>query len=148
LPDWPDRDWAARLTKSNTQQASIYEDSLKAYYAAEAGVESALLEWRFDHDVEFWNRDEALACFNETDNNYDHCDAAKVRKYVMLGNTEDDGVSNSDLADRFDQNGKLKDGYSTPKNQAWYEMQIYYRNPKNPYLGNFSRSVKEIHGVQ
>ncbi len=129
---------AARLTKSNTTQATVYEDSLKAYYAAEAGVESALLEWRFDHDVEFWDRDEALACFDDEDNSYDHCDAAKVRRYVMLGSDEDATPTSGDLASRFDQNGNLKDGYSLPKNQAWYEMQIYYRDPKNPYLGNVS----------
>ena len=124
---------AARLAKSNTQQASIYENSLKAFYAAEAGIESALLEWRFDHNVEFWNQEMALKCFHDDDE--EACDGATVKKYVLLQGDEDANIE--DISDRFDEYGELKDGYNTPRGQGWYEMEISYRNPRYPFRGNY-----------
>lgn len=131
---------AARLAKSNTQQASIYEDSLKAFYASEAGIESAMLEWRFDHNVEFWDADQALKCFE--DNDEQACEAATVKQVVKLGQVEGVGTVPENISNCFNKDtGEFDAGGSgcgqvgLPRNEAWYEMEISYRNPKYPYLG-------------
>ncbi len=135
---------AARLAKSNTQQAGIYEDSLKAFYAAEAGIESAMLEWRFDHNVEFWNQEMALKCFYDDDEQA--CESATVKKAVKLGQVLETGdvfqVGNAEnMSACFDEYGEFNADLTgcgqtgLPRNEAWYEMEISYRNSKCPYLG-------------
>lgn len=144
---------AARLAKSNTQQASIYEDSLKAFYAAEAGIEAGMLEWRFDHNVEFWNQQMALKCFN--DNDEKACEAATVKKVVKLGQVQESGDvfgtgTAENISECFDEyNGGFVAGSGCgqtglPRNEAWYEMEISYRNPKYPYLGKWEFAPSDL----
>lgn len=144
---------AARLAKSNTQQAGIYEDSLKAFYAAEAGIESAMLEWRFDHNVEFWNQEMALKCFYDDDEQA--CESATVKKAVKLGQVLETGdvfqVGNAEnMSACFDEYGEFNADLTgcgqtgLPRNEAWYEMEISYRNPKYPYLGNIDSNPATV----
>lgn len=42
----------ARLMIAEIRMTTGLEDSMGAYYAAEAGIEQGLLMWRYDHDVE------------------------------------------------------------------------------------------------
>lgn len=135
---------AARLTKSNISQTTSFEDGLKAYYAAEAGVEAALLEWRFDHDVEFWNADKARLCYDAVKNDPENlddenCELAKMTRMVNLqgkaGENPVDITSN-----KFDAEGNVtNEDYKGPTNQPWYELKIYYRDPKRPFIGDPNR---------
>ena len=130
---------AARLTKSNTEQTRQFEDSLKALYAAEAGVEAALLEWRFDHDVEFWNQDEAAKCAAAYASNPDtddaSCDNAKMTRVVFLGSGEDGQLLDM-TASAYNADGSPNENFEPPVNLPWYEMKIYYRDPKEPRIGD------------
>lgn len=133
---------AARLTKSNIQQTTSFEDGLKAYYAAEAGVEAALLEWRFDHDVEFWSATKARECYNAVKADPDtldnpSCELAKMTRMVNLqgkaGENPVDITSN-----KFDAEGNVTNtNYKGPTNQPWYELKMYYRDPKRPFIGDY-----------
>ncbi|MFZ5392524.1 MAG: hypothetical protein ACOZAR_05065 [Patescibacteria group bacterium] len=132
---------AARLTKSNISQTTSFEDGLKAYYAAEAGVEAALLEWRFDHDVEFWNADKARTCYNAVKSSPDtlddpSCELAKMTRIVNLQGKA--GENPVDITNnKFDAEGNVtNEDYKGPTNQPWYELKIYYRDPKRPIIGN------------
>ncbi|MFA4930429.1 MAG: hypothetical protein WC570_01005 [Patescibacteria group bacterium] len=126
---------AARLSRSNISQTNQFEDSLKAFYAAEAGVEAALLEWRFDHDVEFWDQQAANDCYDSGGTDVDRCAAATPAHYVTLDD-QTSAFMGQDLVRNLSET-EVEAGV-VPKNQAWYELRIYYRDPKNPFLGNYN----------
>lgn len=126
---------AARLTQQNTQLNTEYEDSLKAFYAAEAGIESALLEWRFDHDVEFWDGVKARGCANNPTECKD--EDLKVKKCVTL---DDSGLLSMQNDNQLVKSINCSEGDKL-RGKPWYELKIYYREPKNPYLGVFANSL-------
>lgn len=122
---------AARLSRSNISQTNQFEDSLKAFYAAEAGVEAAFLEWRFDHDVEFWDQEAANDCY---EGQTDRCLDATPARYVTLDD-QTSSFTGQDLVRNLSEED-VEAGV-VPKNQAWYELRIYYRDPENPFLGTY-----------
>lgn len=119
---------AMRLSKSNLQQTSMFEDSLKAYYAAESGVEAALLEWRFNHDVELWDSTNAKDCATNGGCTDEQLEDLKMTKCVTI---EDQSsiINGGNPVKEVDCN-------IIPRNQPWYEMKIYYRDPMNPTIGD------------
>jgi hypothetical protein len=119
----------------------LFEDSLKAYYASEAGVEAALLEWRFNHDVELWNKDKAKVCAERvvTGGDTSICDELILSRAVSLDSQSIAGKPVQDITDQiFDENGKMKTGddLQAPANQSWYEMRMYFRDPYQPTRGD------------
>lgn len=133
---------SARLAKSNTQQTTLFEDSLKAYYASEAGIEAALLEWRFNHDVELWHRDNAFACAATYYGGGDKsiCDKVILSRAVTLDKLLEPDNPVQDITDQiFDADGQMKtgDNLQMPVNQPWYELRMYYRDPYMPVRGEF-----------
>jgi|GEM_PF-2724106 len=130
---------AARLARSNTQQTTLFEDSLKAFYASEAGVEAALLEWRFNHDVELWHKDNAKICAERVVAGLDTaiCDQVIMTRAVTLNNEIGEGAE--DITDQiYDENGQLLDDPAYPANQPWYELRMYFRDPYEPVRGSFA----------
>jgi len=130
------------LAQSNTKQTTLFEDSLKAYYAAESGVEAALLEWRFNHDAELWNKTNAEECALEIvygDPAPEICEKVIMTKVVTLDRQSDPGNPVQDITDQiYDADGQVKADASYPVNQPWYELRMYFRDPYQPTRGSQS----------
>lgn len=132
---------AARLARSNTQQTTLFEDSLKAFYASEAGVEAALLEWRFNHDVELWHKDNAKICADRVVAGGDTsiCEQVILTRAVTLDKQLDPDDPVQDITSQiYDDNGQVKPDAQYPTNQPWYELRMYFRDPYEPVRGTFA----------
>lgn len=93
-----------RLMISEIRATTGLEDSMVAYYAAEAGVEQGLLMWRYNHDVE------TSTGATATDGNPVHVDIDEQRSFDLKIYYKGDKVGNFDNIDDPNNPTIKKDG--------------------------------------
>ncbi len=92
----------SRLTISQMRQTTQLEDSVKAYYAAESGIEQGLLMWRYNHNVEVPKE------------NLSQDDPQTMRVFMNDMSTKDANISQPE---------------PNVSNIPYYDLRIWYKNP-------------------
>lgn len=140
------------LTLTEVRKASALQDSIGAYYTAEAGIEHGLMQYRLYHDAEIskelYNKIHANQTLTNTDS------PTEVRGTPQ--NYRIDGVKNVDPLLDQQRPGFLLNNNLSQKGYAWYGLKMWYKGDRigdvdasnNPVLGNNSKKILRDSALQ
>lgn len=100
----------SRLSLSQIKRSDQSENSNRAYYAAESGIEQGLLMWRYNHNIQYPNDPEFI------DDDMDMFSKQAVRM-----NLSSPGMTMENIADNTI--------IPTDLTQSFYDLQIWRKNP-------------------